>query len=280
MYKSDEIELYYADAGSLVERQSHVKPNQNAFLLCTEGSVTLAMDGKKYTLRRGDAYIYPAFSQTTVQAVSTDMRGVGGVANFQHVLKAMECVSAPDRLAQIRLQPRLELTDEQFERVCGLVDSISRRRRQPSLFIDSIVLGMVQVLLFELMDAYAGQVSEASVEGSRSDTVFVRFLSALAQHFRSEREVNFYASELRLTPRYFASIVRARSGLSPGAWIARFVVSEAKTLLSQPDASIKEVASRLNFPNQSFFGRYFKQHTGLTPGEYRRQATRTQFSSL
>ena len=75
---------------------------------------------------------------------------------------------------------------------------------------------------------------------------------------------------MNLTPRYFATIIREKSGMSPGGWIARFVIAEAKTLLANPDNSVKEVSNRLNFPNQSFFGRYFRQNTGLTPRQYRK----------
>lgn len=151
-----------------------------------------------------------------------------------------------------------------------MVDLVRQRRNETSVFAERIALALIQILLFELMDAYvANTPSDAAVQ-SRADTVFVRFLSVLSQNFRKQREVSFYASEMNLTPRYFATIIREKSGMSPGGWIARFVIAEAKTLLANPDNSVKEVSNRLNFPNQSFFGRYFRQNTGLTPGQYRK----------
>ena len=72
-----------------------------------------------------------------------------------------------------------------------------------------------------------------------------------------------------LTPRYFSTIVREKSGRNALQWIMMFIIAEAKKLLSDPDPSIKEIAETLGFSNQSFFGRYFKQYVGLSPMAFR-----------
>ncbi|MBR6083349.1 MAG: AraC family transcriptional regulator [Salinivirgaceae bacterium] len=43
----------------------------------------------------------------------------------------------------------------------------------------------------------------------------------------------------------------------------------AKSMLKYSDMTVKEIAIELNFPNQSFFSKFFKSQTGLTPNEYR-----------
>ncbi len=268
--KTSEIDIFDIDAGNISERQSRVQLDQNAFMLCTAGEVDLLMDGKKYTLRAGDMYIYPTLSQTVVRRYTPDFRGVGGAADFEWVLSALEAVSHTERLLQIRNHPLVRLSASQYERILEMVRMVRRRRTQPSAFSDSIVMSMIHTLLFELMDAYVDNTPGDIPPMSRADSVFMKFLSVLSHEFREHREVSYYASRLNLTPRYFATIVRDRSGMSPGGWIARFVIAEAKRLLSNPDSSVKEVAVTLNFPNQSFFGRYFRQNTGTSPGEYRK----------
>ena len=52
-------------------------------------------------------------------------------------------------------------------------------------------------------------------------------------------------------------------------WIDSYVILEAKTLLKYSDMSVQEIAYALNFPNQSFFGSYFKRNTGMSPSQYR-----------
>jgi len=268
--KQSEVEIFDIDADSIMERQSHMQLNQNAFLLCTAGSATLVMDNNEYTLHPGDIFIYPAYSQASVKSYTQNLQGIGGAADFELVLKALEAVSETQHLTQIRLRPHISLTEEQFRRISRMVSLIRSRRNEKSVFSERIVLALIQILLFELMDAYVDNAPSESHGLSRADTVFLRFLSALSQNFRNQREVSFYASEQNLTPRYFATIIREKSGLSPGGWVSRFVIAEAKTLLANPDISIKEVSNKLNFPNQSFFGRYFRQNTGMSPGEYRK----------
>lgn len=70
-------------------------------------------------------------------------------------------------------------------------------------------------------------------------------------------------------PRYFSSVIKEKSGSSALQWIIQNVITEAKYLLDNTDLSIKEIATKLNFPTQSFFGKYFKQYVGISPKEYR-----------
>lgn len=81
--------------------------------------------------------------------------------------------------------------------------------------------------------------------------------------------MTFYANKLCLTPKYLSKLVKQASGRSAPDWIDEFVILEAKNMLKYSNMPIKEIVFRLNFPNQSFFYRFFKTHTGMTPSEYR-----------
>ncbi len=264
------VALVEIDARSIMQLQQLVQQNQNAFLLCTAGSVVLRMDQKDYTLHPGDVFLFPAYSLTAVVDHSDNLQGVCGVADFELVLQALEAVSDISQLSQIRVRPMISLTEQQFGRISRMIECVRIRRQEESVFGSSIVLALISVLLYELMDAYVSNSPGESVAKSRADSVFLHFLTLLSRDFRTQREVSYYASLMGLTPRYFATIIRDKSGISPGAWISRFVIAEAKTLLANPNVSIKQVAAALNFPNQSFFGRYFRQNTGMAPGEYRK----------
>ena len=68
-----------------------------------------------------------------------------------------------------------------------------------------------------------------------------------------------------------SALIKEVSGRSAAQWIDDYVILEAKSLLKYSDLSIQEIAYRLNFSTQSFFGKYFKQHTGISPGQYKAQ---------
>ena len=96
-------------------------------------------------------------------------------------------------------------------------------------------------------------------------------MSLLQRYNKQERNVSFYAKQLNITPKYLSSVVKEVSGKTAARWIDESVILEAKTLLKYSGMSIQEIAYHLNFSTQSFFGKYFKQHTGTSPSRYKRK---------
>ena len=109
---------------------------------------------------------------------------------------------------------------------------------------------------------------------SRSRTLIIRFLKLVAQHFRTNREVSFYAEKLCITTTYLYKLTHRRWNLSPKELIDQQTICEIKTLLSNTDMSVKEIAALLNFENTPYMCRYFRQRTGLSPTEYRYNSTK------
>ena len=96
-------------------------------------------------------------------------------------------------------------------------------------------------------------------------------MELLPKHVRKERSVAWYADRLCVTPKHLTVAVREASGRTAGQWIDEFVVLEAKVLLRSTDLTVQEISVRLNFANQSFFGKYFRRVAGMSPRQYRAQ---------
>ena len=105
---------------------------------------------------------------------------------------------------------------------------------------------------------------------SRGEAIFARFVGLLEQHFHTERRVGWYAQQLCITPKYLSEVVKQISKRTPNEWIDNYVVLELRVQLKNSTKSIKEIAKDLHFPNQSFLGKYFKEHVGISPSEYRK----------
>ena len=88
-------------------------------------------------------------------------------------------------------------------------------------------------------------------------------------HVRKEHKLGYYADRMCLTQRYLGSVVREVSGATAKEWIDRALVTEAKVALKHSDKSVAQIAEDLYFPSPSFFSKYFRRLTGLTPAEYR-----------
>ena len=103
----------------------------------------------------------------------------------------------------------------------------------------------------------------------RSKSLAEQFIKLVTEFHTHYRNVGFYADKLSLTPKYLSRVVRDVTGKSAPEWIDSYVILEAKNLLKFSGLPIKEIVSRLNFPNQSVFYKFFKARTGMTPSEYR-----------
>jgi YesN/AraC family two-component response regulator len=101
------------------------------------------------------------------------------------------------------------------------------------------------------------------------NSIVERFMELVQEHYREERLIGFYADKLCITPKYLSKLIKEHTGRSAGEWIDNHVILEARAMLQSSDMTIQQIAASLNFPNQSFFGKYFKRATGLSPKQYR-----------
>lgn len=117
---------------------------------------------------------------------------------------------------------------------------------------------------------YDRTLSKVRSSTSREQATFLRFINLVHQYSKTERSLSFYADKMCLSQHYLGTLVRSASGYTPKEWIERSVVSEAKVMLKYTDLLTYQIADDLNFPNVSFFCKFFKRITGLTPLEYQR----------
>ena len=104
---------------------------------------------------------------------------------------------------------------------------------------------------------------------SCNNSIVDRFMELVQEHYREERLIGFYADKLCITPKYLSKLVKENTGRSAGDWIESHVILEARAMLQSSDMTIQQISAALNFPNQSFFGKYFKRVTGMSPKQYR-----------
>ena len=97
------------------------------------------------------------------------------------------------------------------------------------------------------------------------------FMRLVEGNYKEHRGLEFYAGKLFLTPKYMSSLIKEQTGKSAGEWIDSYVVQEARALLKSTDMTVQQISNELNFPSQSFFGKYFKRLTGVSPKEYRKE---------
>ena len=104
---------------------------------------------------------------------------------------------------------------------------------------------------------------------STASHITTRFLKLARENFKKERFMDFYARELEITSKHLGRTIKAQTGFTASEWLDRMVILEAKVLLKSSTMTIQQIAEELNFPSQSFFGKYFKNIVGVSPKEFR-----------
>lgn len=270
-------------AMSLLEARGRVLTlmNECGFFLCQHGSINVSLNDKTFHMHEGHVYYYMPSMYVSILSSSADLEGIVVKCNMEFVLPLVQHLFDSTNYMALRENPCIELNAGQRHTIETLATLLKTRlAEQPAdaegssaeLLHKHLVLSLARSLFYELIYAYGNlKPTEPQAHNGR-DAIFQRFLTSLFKNYRQERDVTFYAKELSLSPRYFSSIIKSRSGHSALQWIIQMVISSVKQELENSDKTIKEIALEFNFPSQSFFGKYFKQYVGTSPKNYRRKA--------
>ena len=138
----------------------------------------------------------------------------------------------------------------------------------PSKYI--IIQSLLRALLLEAEALQQHLTATDSSKYTQANQLTWKFKELLAAGFRKQREVNYYAESLFVTPKYLSQVLKEQTGKTAGELIDEIVCLEAKVLLQVNELNVSQIAHQLNFANPSFFGKFFKRQTGISPKEYRK----------
>ena len=116
----------------------------------------------------------------------------------------------------------------------------------------------------------AGKTGQTKISGSdnRKNMIIRNFMILLSEHCTTEHNPQFYAEKLFISVQYLSLILKEKTNQTASYWIANNILVRAKSMLKDPNTTIAIVAEKLNFSDQSSFGKFFKKHTGITPKKY------------
>lgn len=259
--------------------------NKCGIFYCQRGSVEVSLEGCHYHIKPGDVYIYMASTLVHLLHKSEDAEGIMVEVDFYYILPIVNKVINVESQLFMRKNPCVSLSGEQCAHFEYLLNNLWDRINAEDCQKENVqyqhlklelIKSMGQTICYEILNMYFTNQPLQPLQQGKKDVVFQNFMLSLFRFYRKERDVSFYARMQHITPRYFSAIIKEKTGDSVLQWIVRMVITEAKQLLEESDLSIKEIADQLNFPTQSFFGKYFKQYVGVSPKEYRNNAATTR----
>ena len=224
------------------------------FLYVKDGSGTININMQPFDLRVGDVLVIPENTYFELKDMSNDFNA--------------QAVSFKDlpvsflRCTQLRLPEKDRLCIEKY---LDLVWNTLQREEPSTKTIEYLLSALMNdLMLFQQEhEAHSGR------QMSRSEQLLQQFFDLVTKHGATQRKVGFYADILCVSPNHLSSVVKRQSGQTVLQWLNAQTVLEAKALLKHSNLSVYEVAERLGFESATFFSRFFKRETGMSPRAYR-----------
>jgi len=174
----------------------------------------------------------------------------------------MNYLSALIEMPVISLQPRITAL---FQDYFMLLIKMGRVDEQPT---KELVSTMLLTILHGVGSIHQNTETDKR-SFNRGEEIVKRLVQYIIKHYINERSVSFYADLLHVSPQHLSTTVNKVTGKTVTDIIAKLVITDAQAKLKSTDMTIQEIAYSLNFPDISFFGKYFKRYTGMSPKQYR-----------
>lgn len=254
--------------------RTNFRSDFTTILLVKKGKLSGAVNREEYTLTPNSLLLVSPSSSKKM--ISIDKTAVVSVVSF--TLDFLVTIGMPPAKMELydyfttRYSPHWKLSKEDAHTISEHFNQLALRtdnllRKQP--FAKELLHHTFFLLLYELALLSTKYQEQKTLNVSRKESLVISFTNLVQLQFRHQRNLQQYAEQLFVTPKYLTETVKEMTGKNAGEVIDDFVMLEAKLLLDDPKLSISQVAELLHFSDQSFFGKFFKRHSGYSPKEFR-----------
>ena len=240
--------------------------------LCRKGHAQYTIDTRQQQVKPGDLLFVSERHIVDNYMPSPDFECLSIMVSTQFYHGFVQTVKNVSSLLLFSTNnPVVSLTPREAQVYTNYYQTIREKMGDPSHhYRNELVQALLLAMFYDMSNVIWRVEQQVGKSPTRADATFAKFIQLLEQHFRKERRVSWYAERLCITPKYLSEIVKQVSKRPPNEWIDSYVILEMRVLLKNTTKSIKEITEELNFPNQSFLGKYFKEHVGVSPSDYRK----------
>lgn len=243
-------------------------------LLCRKGQFRFRLNNREFEASEGQTLFIPENAMLEIVEASPALE----VNIFIYRIESIRDIMGNLALS---MYPYTELSaetcyvwhtgeEEELLRYIALLDNTLKHGQE--LFNSFEQKLLLIGLTYRLCGIYSRKLVNRRDTVSHKDETFIRLVSLIEQHFRSERGVEFYADKLCLSPKYLSNLSKTVSGYTVQELVFKAIVREAISLLKNTQKSVLEISEELNFPNPSYFGTFFRKQTGMSPLQMRRNS--------
>lgn len=253
------------------------RSNSFAVIVVQKGLMVFQNNFVKNTLKAKDVYLVTPGSLCELHELSADAEFISVGFKKEYLKEQGIFLNGAEivHLFSSDLVHKFSLNNEEFEEMVFSLRSLKRKINLPAHtphFKDVIRHSFISVL-YEVLIFYSKYRVFIPVKLNRQEELTTSFLNLLSESFKEEKRVQHYAKELFVTSRHLSQVVKQVTGKTAGEIIDEMIINEAKVLLSSHVMNVAQVADELKFSDQSFFGKFFKKYTGVSPSLYRLNST-------
>ena len=253
--------------------------NHGVLFFITEGRAQLEYDGHVVQLQKNDLFLYMVHSTATNFMASSDFNcrqiWFGRAELFN--IDIYKQISVAD-MSNLKLNPVVHLKGDDIK-LCDTYFQLLRDRMKfsTSVLTPDIVRMLFGTILLEILSIMRRNSEQVAEEVQHEDInsslhkkrIVDDFMRLVEESDGRIRRVDEFASQLNVTPKYLSTILKEVMNRRPSTYIQLYTLKAIERRLRFTDMTMQEIANDLNFPNPSFFGKYCKEHLGMTPLEYR-----------
>ncbi|MGN0233350.1 MAG: helix-turn-helix domain-containing protein [Bacteroidaceae bacterium] len=242
------------------------KINEYGCCICLEGEASGCIDLMPCNLKPSQMAINAPGQLLEQHTMSSDFKGVG-ITMSQGFIKGLGLSYNFQLDRMLREAPIIELQPSQLEAILVYCRMVNRLLEEERPYQMESLHHLTCAFLYSI-GAYLYKLS-ADRHCSNEELLMQKFLAEVRTNYHKERKVLSYANRMNISPGHLFTVVKRVSGKSPGDWIDEYVIEEARALLKGTSLTVQQISHELGFPSQSFFGKFFKRVTGVSPKEYR-----------
>ena len=238
-------------------------------IICIKGTTRGKINLKTYTTTSPGFIIILSDQIMEYEYMSEDFSGLFVIMSkkFTNSLNFEEKLPL---FLSIRDKPFIPMTGEEIDALVAYYSILQRAvKNKDNPYRMEVVKHLIKAFFFST--GYQYHKLTDNDKKSKNEMLVDSFLKYVQANYKEQRGVEFYADKLSLTPKYLSKLIKENSGMSANDWIDSYVVLEAKALLKSTNKTIQQISDELNFPSQSFFGKYFKRQVGVSPKEYKKR---------
>ena len=243
--------------------------------LCTGGSAVIEVFSICHRISPNDLITILPSQLVTIREISKDFSMTFFKVSKTMFLDIMSSLGkiTPDFFFYMRKNFHIHLNDRDAQRFLGFCRVIDyRESNDDSIFYRETILHLLRIYYWDFYTHFQKKISlkKDIPLNSKKEKIAFKFAMLVFEHHKTHREIAFYADKLCISPLYLTKVIQEINGQSAREIIADYIIVEIKKLLRDTNLEIKDVVRQTGFSNQSSMSRFFRQHTGMSPSEYRR----------